>query len=103
MVFCFHDLTKINIGHGLSLKKQINDWKEMPKKKVKSPGGSLKEIFDEVIEIEENPEFMTINIHTAKTVHLNERTSVNFKVGVHKMSFEKAEAALEAKIGTETN
>jgi len=43
---------------------------------------------------------LTVEIHTAKTVHLDRDRSINFVKGKQKLSREKAEAAINANITT---
>lgn len=96
----FHDLERTNRGHNLPLNQQLKEWEAVPKKKVKAIDGPLVEVFGKVEEIKPESKYMTIDVHTAKTVHIDSRTSINFVVGIQKMPREKAEAALNAGIAT---
>ena len=95
----FHS-DEYNRGQDIPLKDQLNYWNIVPKGNVFALGGPLIEIFGKIATMKAKPATMTIKVHTAKTLRLNEDTTINFVKGEQTMPIEKAELALKAKIAT---
>ena len=94
-----------NRGHDLPLKTHLEYWKHEKRDGVTALGGPLKQIFGKTRPetIMKKPSIVEVNIHTAKTVQLDDRRSTNFVIGKQKLPRELAEAAEKAGITTKFN
>lgn len=87
-------------GAKKTLKEQLAQWSPRDLR-IHALGGPLTEIYN-LPPDQFEPEFQTLEIVKAQTVHLDKDRHVNFVPGIQKLNFELAKAAISAGITKET-